>query len=969
MHEPCIKHLEPAQEPNAGDASNSAQPSTLAATAAQQHLLQLQRELLLSTQPPADQHAGNPSAATAAGSGSTGFLTIATEHNTLDPAGNAGPAVAEAAGNGQAHGSYTTAPETNGSQLEGDQDSAAGSAHAEEGEADHGSTAGQQPSSWPRANLQQLLRMDSSDSTDNPDSSSSSGQDGEAVAWGGSCSGSQHTPAQEDASTPDAAADDGTGSQDSSPPLLQRAAASRFSFPGAGQQAVPLQYITPLKIPQPPAKCARQGGGQHIPGPSSRSSSPAGSYVGNTQQQNTHHFSRGRRTSGQQQGQGASGPGTNNHMAACAAALAGSKPGSSPCSRLPSPSAASSMSSEAAALLQALKLAAEQHRITQGVLTARSSLTSGFAAADFGSGGTADQATPSSRPQSIAPSGGPASQPSAPDGSHARHPMGSHPSTSARTAPMAAAAAGGAGERGRSQQHQQPQQQLYCGTSPSPRSSPGVSVQGPLGPLPRSPSVVLLQRSAAEALLADALDSSSFSSLMALLDSAAGSEDEDEVTQQQQESSKQPVQCQQIQEHTAQLHNQQQTQQQQQLGRAEGNGPATEPVVPDNGPASRGQAAAQHVSKAQEQPSSLPENHSAWGSCFSTPPGGNSRVPTPRETIGPEQSHCGTNQGAAPIAGQQFKQLKAQAMQLAAGRVHPHTEQNQQVQLQVQAQQRRPQPGSSGAGAGVCGQPSPPLNSAASGVASELVSEALSAELEDLVQQVEVERQQLEQLQQQRSSMELTMQGLQPAVAASDGSGTVQHQQQADQPNSSHGSDSAAAGSGVGVRAATIGPVVRVDAQAPAAATPDDVSPQSVYLECCEQQPSTKQPQGQSSRPPSPLPVDVVQSAAVQGATADAAAQCEATWQQQQQQQIEGHSGLGTEAGGVHESVSQAAVQCVEAECQASLLHVAGLPAVGPPIQCRCCPMLQTQLRETQQRLQTVMEQYKQVELHSLVIC
>jgi hypothetical protein len=173
----------------------------------------------------------------------------------------------------------------------------------------------------------------------------------------------------------------------------------------------------------------------------------------------------------------------------------------------------------------------------------------------------------------------------------------------------------------------------------------------------------------------------------------------------------------------------------------------------------------------------------------------------------------------------------------------------------------------------------------------------------------------------------------------------------------------------VGVRAATIGPVVRVDAQAPAAATPDDVSPQSVYLECCEQQPSTKQPQGQSSRPPSPLPVDVVQSAAVQGATADAAAQCEATWQQQQQQQIEGHSGLGTEAGGVHESVSQAAVQCVEAECQASLLHVAGLPAVGPPIQCRCCPMLQTQLRETQQRLQTVMEQYKQVELHSLVIC
>jgi hypothetical protein len=203
------------------------------------------------------------------------------------------------------------------------------------------------------------------------------------------------------------------------------------------------------------------------------------------------------------------------------------------------------------------------------------------------------------------------------------------------------------------------------------------------------------------------------------------------------------------------------------------------------------------------------------------------------------------------------------------------------------------------------------------------------------------------------------LQGPQAATAASNGNSTVQQQQQVDQPGSSHGFDGVAAGLREGGRAANTGPVVSVDRQAPTAAVPDDVSPQSVYLECCEQQPvNNLRKGGQRSRPTSPLPLETAQSAAAQVNTADAAVQCDANWPQQQQ---EGDSGFGAGSGGVQ----QAAVQWVDAGCQVSLLHVAGLPAVGPPIQCRCCPVLQTQLRETQQRLENVMEQYKQVQSHA----
>jgi hypothetical protein len=54
-------------------------------------------------------------------------------------------------------------------------------------------------------------------------------------------------------------------------------------------------------------------------------------------------------------------------------------------------------------------------------------------------------------------------------------------------------------------------------------------------------------------------------------------------------------------------------------------------------------------------------------------------------------------------------------------------------------------------------------------------------------------------------------------------------------------------------------------------------------------------------------------------------------------------------------------VQCADAGCQVLLLHVADLPAVGPPIECRVCPLLQKQLQDTQQRLEMALEQHKQV--------
>lgn len=804
--------------------------------------------------------------------------------------------------------------------------------------------AAQSRSSWPRANLQQLLRMDSSDSTAQSDNNSCS-HDRDAAATAESCS--PHAVMQQQPSVQSSAGEHPAGSEDSPPLHQQQTDASRFSFVGEGQQAVPLQYITPLKIPQPPNKALGRVGastpaGQHADGSSSRSSSPAGSYMQNLHQRAQHKE------------QDMAGDNCMTHAAARASQHVkatrgvgpGSNPGSSPCSRLPTPSAASSMSSEAAALLQALRLAAEQRRITQGVLTARSSLTSGLAA-DMAPP-CAEQHTPTSTLQLAAAVAG-GSTParlSTGDNKHA---------ATACEHPQAAAAAAAAGFGPR--QH-----------SVSPRSSPQASVHGPLGPMPRSSSVLLLQRTAAERLLQDALDSSSFSSLMALLDSAAGSEDEDEV-QQPQHQEQQHVEMQQGQQGALQHQPQQAGLQsgsnprkhQQQLQQAPAAGESRcKPPLP--GPAASGmgtlagaggasikhaaRAAVEAVSagpwggnashgvqpQAVSRRTSAVDSNSAWGSCFSTPLGGNSAVHTPRGDAHADRRQSSTTEGQHGHAA--LRQEPVQTMQEGcskSGVQHDLQQQQQEKEDNMQLPH--------GAGVSAGGQhPSPPLSSNVSWAASELVSEALSRELEQLHRQVEQEKQQLQHLQQQRSQLE---QGLEAVPQAQP---LEQHTQPLSTNGDSRGSMQQAVASAGAPQSNADGLAAVVTAHAHAEqghdAEPPEVSPQSVYLDCCSEQ---LLPEGQQEQQ-DPGATDRTAADAdgtLAGAVmVDAAVQPDSSWLHEQQQEP---------------------VQEVDAECQAVLLHVSGLPAVGPPIECRACPLVQKQLQETHRRLEAALEQQKQV--------
>lgn len=949
------------QDPYAAQhADDAAAPLGVPGTAAQQHLLQLQRELLLQGGPAAPTL--QPARHETAGSGSTGFMTMTTERDCGDI-----PAGAGATDSDPAAGSYMTALTGDGAA-----DAAAvpaGGGRAQSLQADTAAPAQQCNTTWPRANLQELLRMDSSDSSAMSSEHCSSSCNAGAEA--GSCTGSPRAAPHGDTIPAAAHADrseDAAGSQDS-PPLQQQGAASRFSFPGAGEQAVPLQYITPLKIPQPPGKCAGRAGS--IPGSSgSRSSSPVGSFMQGMHAHAQHRPSAAAagpthaaaRTGAvpahriHQHGGPAVPSGTQRHQ------VAGSRPGSSPCSRLPSPSAASSISSEAAALLQALQLAAEQRRITQNVLTAQSSLASGVVTAtNLGSGGPGDQPTPSSRPQLSGQR-----LPAADEGAASRCEQ-YHASAHPASLPAGAGAAGG----------HQLQRQVLRGPSPhspSPRSSPGTSVQGPMGPLPRSNSVLLLQRSAAERLLQDALDSSSFSSLLALLDSAPGSEeDEDEV--QQQPQPQRPRQQHQRQQQPWSQHqgrNQQQRQQrqpaeqqrqgsnsqqqqhpgeQQQQGsvqngafRASNSGPADGLAsqaagstyhaanLPQDAPlppaqpsaaastgagASSGEAAGQPVlGEAGSRPPSLPGSHSTWGSCFSTPLGGNSTTHTPREQQLQGEGMPGKGPAAQPGLKQQALGALAAHQAPANGHNSHHHHQQQQQRQDEQHQQREVVQGA------VIASPSPslPLSSAVSCAASEPsgASAQLSSELEQLMQQVEAERNQLQQLRQQRSQLEAEVHA---------GSMQHRHQQQ-------HGDSEAAGPGAASAGGAAAGPAVLV---APLAATAaDEASPQSVYLECCAEQ---HVPDNQQQDAGAVAAAGQVLAAA-KAPTSDAAVQCDDSCLPMDQQQ---------------------SVQCADAGCQALLLHVADLPAMGPPIECRVCPLLHKQLQETQQRLEAALEQHKQV--------
>lgn len=808
---------------------------------------------------------------------------------------------------------------------------------------DQGGSSGPQgmTNSWPRANLQQLLRMDSADSTALSASGSSHSRKGDADLPGdSSCSSSPRAQQLVSQQPPQPAEVDHTPlSSEDSPPVhqQQQGAASRFSFPAAGEQTVPLQYITPLKIPQPPNKTAGHaaGGfnGQHLPqtGSSSRSrsSSPAGSYVQGLHQQaqpgkrgGAHYYSNRPGAAGQAEAQPFGGR------------QPVSRPSSSPGSRMmPTPSAASSMSSEAAALLHALKLAAEQRKITQGVLTARSSMASGLGT-DAGPASAEQQQTPTSALHLVAATGA------------RNNASGTH---HAEAAAAAGAAAGvmvthaGMPPPPPAPAHHQGKKQLQLSAAHSPLSSPlGSSVQGPEGPLPRSPSLLLLQRSAAERLLQEAVDSSSFSSLMALLDSAAGSEEADDDNGEEEEvlQRRPPQQQEEAQGH----HHQQQPQQPHRQSMAvsgspgrhgppdaasysntagQRHGPTAPVAAAAGGP---GVAAAAAVNTAQPgltaQPmsrrTSVVDNTSAWGSCFSTPLAGNSTANTPR------QHHSGARQADPAVTDAMQQQLQEQ---------DPHAAPQHPVHAQPQLQQQQPgdDEGCGGAVRGSQPPASPPLSSNVSWAASELVSDALSAELEQLYRQIEEERQQLEYLQTPRTQLERTV--LQAAAPQ------TQQQQNQQLPSSCRetatqgGSSpeagaSATAGQGANVQLAPALATMQqgcgsADAFA-AAAGEEGISPQSVYLECCAE----------------PLPE--ARADAQAPLMADAAVQCDDTSRLPQ----------------------QASAVCVDAACQALLLHMSDLPAVGPPIQCRACPLLHKQLQETQDRLELVLEQHKQVRCH-----
>jgi hypothetical protein len=504
----------------------------------------------------------------------------------------------------------------------------------------------QRPASWPRAALQQLLEQDSSCST------AGSSRQGDGGGDDGEEAVSAAAAATTSCSSSGGAA---TGRRANMQQQLTALAGSRFSFPDAsGSQPAPLQYVTPIKIPHPPHRRRRRGGGASGSGtgPSSTSSSPAGSYVALAQQHSLHPA-------------GAGGGGTSGGQYSASRTSPDQQATPSPL--------ASSMSSEAAALLQALRLAAEQRRISQGVLTSRSSYASALGSEHAAAG------TPQQHQHQQALEGGA-------DALDRR-------AAEAAANKMQAAAAG---------------QQPDVGASCLPAGSPQGSVLGPLALVPRSVSVAMLQQSAAERLLQDALDSSSYGSLMALLDSSGGGdgseaeEGEDEVEQQQQQpGSHQPLA----------------------ITAADG---AAQPHVAACGAAGAGSGhVLPAVASSQRRASGVA---STWGSCLSTPQVGDSREPTPRTDA---------FDGMPPV-GQGSGQPRAEPSTL--------TEQPQQ---QPQPQHCNHQQGS---------------RSSLSRAASDLASEVLSAELQLLARQVEAERLCLDSLQQQRSQLQQELRALSPGV-------------------------------------------------------------------------------------------------------------------------------------------------------------------------------------------------------------
>jgi hypothetical protein len=296
---------------------------------------------------------------------------------------------------------------------------------------------------------------------------------------------------------------------------------SRFSFPAKGPKHA-LQYITPLKIPHPAGHRRRRStrldddcrGASDHGIVSNSNSSAGGSYVG--------AFCKGEMASGSSASPAAhentSSFEQHQDWAAERSPMEHAQPGRQRArqrgketekdNRNASGITASSMSSEAAALLQALQAAARQREIARGVLMSRSTTGPNSPASSTW--------TPHSEAGAFA--AGAFMQRKKRSHSAAKHQMASQDGTPEPT-DHAEQALQHCIER-KSQPHHSDNSQQNTQSQATPAGGhspqPSVSVVGPL--VPSNMNCRLDQKAAAEQLFQDVLDSGSFSDLAALAD-------------------------------------------------------------------------------------------------------------------------------------------------------------------------------------------------------------------------------------------------------------------------------------------------------------------------------------------------------------------------------------------------------------------------------------------------------------------
>lgn len=648
-------------------------------------------------------------------------------------------------------------------------------------------------------------------------------------------------------------------------------ALSMFSF-AAGATPAGLKYTTPVKIPRPvrprSTRCSNIDSNSGDSSSIESSCSRQGSYAGNFYRGDDKTFL----FTGPATAEDASGAATRTHsnsnlqqLASPAAhpAAAGTtqqsdawQPSSRPSPRL---TPTSSMSTEAAALMMALRAAAQQRETAQEVLQARSSIAT--------TGMTHGTLTP--RGASV-------------DSACSVHRNGNPDSTEQRkvlqdvcnlvTPPAAAAACnktvvGGEKEvRQEQQQGAQHKQQQGAVRAWSPGSASPTQQHSIVGPRAEhsssSNSVYRSQRAAVDRLMQEAVESSSMSSLMALLDSQAVSEDEEVAD-------------------TA-------------------AGAAVAMPYAVVGPAGLKVSAAH-----------------TWGTNSVSGAGSNGNCSCSNPQTGAE--------AAGRTAGNSWSSLQPQGGQL-------HQQYLSQQQQQQQQQDRNQQPHEKHRYT-----PDSRANSALSGGTSELQYDVLSAELEMLSSQVEQERQQLQQLQHQRQMIEQES----PQTAGATASQVApQHRQQLQQgwPLEDHRSNSLTGW--------------RQPKQALRRSRSCGHLSVATAADCQSVLHSAVGPQQAAS-----FQITTAADHRRYCPTAHAHVQTEAAVSQSVSAP---DNDASTQAGGgVTETTAGPAT--VDVGCQALLLHVSGLTAVGPPPTCRVCPDMQQQLTQLQQKLEKAQEQHTQV--------